>query len=251
MRFDRPHLPDLIIGRSLATRLQARCPLPLDNTSQVQFARRFWFCLFTELQNWGSARFQSPSVNQHLDLMRLDSYVTVEDGRPLYFLGFIDEATVKEKWGDLQGLRAAIDRFRAGARSRQLANPYIVVAGRIDQIPNIGPQLGADALGAYALTDARRVGSFEDLAQIVQADWRMLARSALPVVPTVMTGWDRRPRVERPVPWEKTQRPGEGLQYYFGPATPDQIADQLRAALTWSNPGSNQQAPVVRHLCVE
>jgi hypothetical protein len=202
------------------------------------------FCLFAELQDWGSESDQTAAFNQHLDLMGSDSYVTVEDGRPLYFLGFLDEKGIQQRWGDLEGFRRAVARFRAGARSRGLPDPYLVLAGRIDQMPEIGAQLGADALGAYALPDAHRVGSFVDLALIVQDGWRSLARCGLPVVPTVMAGWDRRPRVERPVPWETKQRPNDGLQYFFGTGSPTQIADQLRIALSWAS-DSDRKAPAV------
>ena len=48
-----------------------------------------------------------------------------------------------------------------------------------------------------------------------------------------MTGWDRRPRVEHPVPWEHQQRPGAGIEYHFGMPRPDELAAHLRRALGW------------------
>jgi hypothetical protein len=48
-----------------------------------------------------------------------------------------------------------------------------------------------------------------------------------------MTGWDRRPRVEHPVPWERQQRPGAGIEYYFGAPRPEELSAHLRRALAW------------------
>jgi hypothetical protein len=48
-----------------------------------------------------------------------------------------------------------------------------------------------------------------------------------------MSGWDRRPRVERPVPWEQWQKAGEGLEEFYEPATPRELADHLNRALNW------------------
>jgi hypothetical protein len=54
-----------------------------------------------------------------------------------------------------------------------------------------------------------------------------------------MSGRDRRPRIERPVPWESYQKPGEGLDRYYETATPEQVADHLRKALDWTVTLSN------------
>ena len=46
-----------------------------------------------------------------------------------------------------------------------------------------------------------------------------------------MTGFDRRPRVTNPVPWEKTQQPGAGIEYYFGAPSPNDLSNHLFHAL--------------------
>jgi hypothetical protein len=48
-----------------------------------------------------------------------------------------------------------------------------------------------------------------------------------------MAGWDRRPRVENPVPWECWQRPGAGLDRFYHPPRPEELAAHLRRALAW------------------
>jgi len=43
-----------------------------------------------------------------------------------------------------------------------------------------------------------------------------------------------RRRVEHPVPWEKNQQPGVGLDRYYETPTPVELADHLADALTWA-----------------
>ena len=50
-----------------------------------------------------------------------------------------------------------------------------------------------------------------------------------------MTGWDRRPRIERPVPWETGwQKPYEGMEKYFALPTPEELAAHLKEAILWT-----------------
>lgn len=55
-----------------------------------------------------------------------------------------------------------------------------------------------------------------------------------------MSGWDRRPRVARPVPWEKWQRPGEGIEKFYESPKPEELATHVRNGLVWlkANPES-------------
>jgi hypothetical protein len=195
--------------------------------------RRIGFCMFTQLEYWGTAGAPAPLIDEHIALMRHEAYVRVTDGRPLYFLGFITAAKADERWHDLAGLHAQIERFRARAIAAGAGNPYLVLGGPPKEIAALAPMLGGDAAGTYAITDGRGIGDYAALVRIAEAGWRTLAGADMPVVPTVMTGWDRRPRVEHPVPWEREQRPGVGLEYHFGAARPEEIAAHLRHALAW------------------
>jgi hypothetical protein len=53
---------------------------------------RMRFCLFTQLEYWGTAETPASLVEEHIALMKHEAYVRVADGRPLYFLGFITAA---------------------------------------------------------------------------------------------------------------------------------------------------------------
>jgi hypothetical protein len=49
-----------------------------------------------------------------------------------------------------------------------------------------------------------------------------------------MAGWDRRPRVEHPVPWESWQKPGAGLETYTVAPTPRELAGHIGEAMGWA-----------------
>jgi hypothetical protein len=204
------------------------------------------FCLFTELGEWGTANAPSAEIQRHLELMRDDSYIRVFENRPLYFLGFIDELKIEQHWGSIGALRNQMDAFRDQARMRGLGNPYLVLDGNLQSIDRIARELEGDAVSAYALQDRVVDGAFAALSDIAENGWRKLAQSGLPVLPTVMTGWDRRPRIEHPVPWEASQKPGVGLDYYFEQGKPREIAQQVSTALSWiAEQPRDLQAPAV------
>jgi hypothetical protein len=182
---------------------------------------RIRFCMFTQMEYWGTSAAPAPLIDAHIALMKHEAYVRVIDGRPLYFLGFITVPKAYERWGGVSGLRAEIERFRARAVAADAGEPYIVLAGSPKEIAGLAPMLGGDAVGAYAISDVRGIGDYPELARIAEAGWQTLARAEMPVVPTVMTGWDRRPRVENPVPWEHSQRTGAGIEYHFGTPQPE------------------------------
>lgn len=204
------------------------------------------FCLFTELSAWGSRERPASLLNEQLRLMAHKSYLRVEDNRPLYYLGFITEQLAEERWGGSEGLRRAIADIRARATAGGLGNPYIVVGVLPRDDTGFAGSLGADAVGAYTIADGHMIGDYKALTQIAKDGWRMLAGTGLPVVPTVMAGWDRRPRVEIPVPWERGQRRGAGLNYFFAGPQASELAAHLRDALDWQNAQpSGRRAPAV------
>lgn len=204
------------------------------------------YCLFTELARWGSLAKPSSLPQEHIGLMADKNYLRVGNGRPLYVLGFINEADVQSRWGGVQGLRAQLTRFRSDANRAGLADPYIVLAGSLNLLVRDAVGLGGDAVGSYALTIGNGRGSFGDLTRIAEKGWNDLAQSQLPVIPTVMTGWDRRPRIEHPVPWETKQRPGDGIASFFSSPTKQELADHLTRSLNWVEARPpNRRAPAV------
>jgi hypothetical protein len=204
------------------------------------------YCLFTELGRWGSRTKLTTLPEEHIGLMADKNYLRVLGDRPLYFLGFITPASVEKNWQGVAGLREQLDRFRGDATKAGLANPYVVLAGDKKFLIREAKNIGGDAIGSYVLTIGNGRGTFAELTQIAERGWKELRNSHLPVVPTVMTGWDRRPRIEHPVPWQTKQRPGEGIGNFFAAPTKKELADHLTRALAWlSAQAPDEQAPVV------
>ncbi|GLH76737.1 hypothetical protein SSBR45G_16450 [Bradyrhizobium sp. SSBR45G] len=203
------------------------------------------FCLFTEVNRWGTQGKPTPLIDEHIELMKRPEYVKVSGERPLYYLGFIDRNDVVSRWGGAEGLKTQINDFRTECTKSGVGNPYIVLAGSSSQI-EFWSSLGGDAIGAYTISDPRGTGDYDSLTRIVEQRWRSMTRYHLPVVPTVVTGWDRRPRVERPVPWERGQHAGAGINYFFESPRSDQIAAQLDMAIKFTNEQPDQlRAPAL------
>jgi hypothetical protein len=160
-------------------------------------------------------------------------YVRVRDRRPLYFLGAVNEQIVSQRWGSVSALRDEINNFRGAVEASGSGNPYIALTGDRAKIGEIARALGGDAITMYAVSAPLRSAPYDALVHVAEEAWNALEDQGLPVVPTVMTGWDRRPRIERPVPWERFQRPGVGADEYFDAGRPQQIARHLQEGLSW------------------
>jgi hypothetical protein len=219
---------------------------PLQRYLASRRRDRIGFCMFTSLDNWGTAKQPTALTEEHISLMQNKAYVRVRDSRPLYHLGFITEQIAMERWGGLDGLRTGIHEFRDRAIARGAGNPFIVLNILPRSATSLAVRLGGDAVGAYAIADGRVTGNYAHLVHVTEQGWTTLATSGLPVVPTVMAGWDRRPRVQNPVPWEKAQRAGIGLEYYFTAPEAKQLAAHLQQALSWiKQQPMERQAPAV------
>ncbi len=71
------------------------------------------FCLITEQSRWGTRSNHKAGIDRIVQLMGETNYQTVLDGRPLFYLGFIDDETTRRNWGTEAEFRTAIDELRA------------------------------------------------------------------------------------------------------------------------------------------
>ncbi len=176
----------------------------------------------------GTTGNYAAEVAQIVDWMAQANYRKVLSARPLMAL-FYNAADLATYWGGSSAnLKAALDAIRAGAISAGLSNPYIVL---MDE-PGVNPTANAAALGTDAIssyitsTNARRGATYAELSTAAQAFWAAQVALGLKVVPTGMLGWDRRPRIERPVQWEASnQLPMLGLDnYHVQPSNAELVA---------------------------
>jgi hypothetical protein len=192
------------------------------------------FCLISEQARWGTKLNYQSKITRFRDLMKMASYQKVLGQRPLLYLGFIRDDFTEQNWGSLAGFRQAVDDLRALARQEGVGDPYIVIMD-FDPVrgKRLADALGADAISTYATSERVPAGSYSELAAHAEAFWERCKATGAPVAPIVMSGWDRRPRVEHPVPWETWQKPGEGIELYYEPPNPDELAAHVQTALRW------------------
>lgn len=193
---------------------------------------RIRFCLWTQIGHWGTRANYRERLRYFANLMAMETYQKVLDGRPLLYFGFITDASI-QSWGSAAELRAVVDELRGLVKESGAGNPYIVI---LEFNPARGHMLrealGADAISAYAAQGGEAGAPYSALAAYAQRFWERQKATGSEVVPVVMAGWDRRPRVEHPVPWEK-QEPGVGIEKYYESPTPAELAGHLERSLLW------------------
>ena len=111
-------------------------------------------------------------------------------------------------------------------------DPYCVFMGwdPASDFPKVVGQ-GFDAVSAYAA--GSRQPRFAQLAEYVQQSyWREAADARVPFVPLVTTGWDKRPRQDHPVSWEKDSS-YHSQKVFPSTAQPAEIETHLRNAVTF------------------
>ncbi len=192
------------------------------------------FCLITAQGNWGTRSDYPSGIARFVQLMREDTYQKVMGDRPLIYIGFMDDDETRTRWGSRKEFRKVLDEFRKSVSDAGMGSPYIAV---MDFSPVRGKQLaddlGADAISCYAPHGEERGAPYSALAGFAGRFWEASRGTGAQVIPTVMAGWDRRPRVEHPVPWEKRQKPGIGIENYYQAPRPGELAAHLQQALDW------------------
>jgi hypothetical protein len=185
--------------------------------------KRINFCVILH-NGFGVSDEQWPNERERaVALMKEPGYQTVLYGRPLVYAFDVrfHGAFPTDRFGDF--LDAA---HKAGLK------PYCVFMGwNPARDFNTESSKGFDAVSAYAYGSAQ--ATFAQLAQSVENDyWQKAAKANAPYVPLVTTGWDKQPRKENPVSWEKDH--GYHRQNVFpATATPKEIASHLNRAITF------------------
>jgi hypothetical protein len=151
------------------------------------------------------------------------NYQKVLGGRPLVY--FLSAPTAS--W---------VNAMRSASAQGGWQDPYIVVMGwAAESAAAAKAAAGADAVSRYA-TGGQFGQPYADLASSESDLWPQYAQAADQVVPTVSTGWDKRPRYDYPVSWDADYT---GFKdQWTQQATPQQIADHLQEAIDWCGTNS-------------
>jgi hypothetical protein len=190
------------------------------------------FCLNLQGGHLRSPASWPARVQRFVGYFREPGYQTVLDGRPLVYL-FMAEAMVGDGgFPSWQAARDAIDRLREATVAAGVATPYLVIQDwSLSAARRCREQLGADAIGAYASNGGGRHAPYAELAAHTERTWDVMRWMREKGVPLVSAGWDRRPRIENPVPWEKGL--AGTMDEYYEPPRPEELAAHLQAALAW------------------
>ena len=169
-------------------------------------------------------------IERYVGYFKEPSYQKVAGRRPLVYLFMADQMIGKNKFSNWESAKAAIDALKKETIAAGLASPYLVIQ---TFNPNAGKQelekLGFDALSAYAVAGGGDQEPYEKLMKQAHNFWEACRGTGKSVIPIVSAGWDRRPRVENPVPWEGG--PGNAASYVT--PKPDELAAHLKDAIDW------------------
>lgn len=180
--------------------------------------------------NWcfyyaGQAPLHDDVVNDLANVverMQQNNYQLTKTGRPLVFV--FDDGTSKSD------LAADVAALRAAATGVGLLDPYIVFHQSTPSAAVLATY-GFNATTTYApVASASGSKPYNQLDTTTRAVWATQAAQAVDVVPSYHMGWDRRPRVEHPVPWET---PSGTLNDYYYTEYPEDISTHIDAILAW------------------
>jgi len=152
-----------------------------------------------------------------VEQMKEENYQKVCDGRPLVYI-----------FGG--GSKEYIDNIRAACAKGGVPNPCIYLMGW-GNIWEKAIEFGADGISCYA-NGARNGAQYSELCTQESNRWEHDKQGGLPIIPTVTTGWDKRPRYYHPVTWEWSSTNSYPNEYTFQ-GTDSEIAEQLKKALAW------------------
>ncbi|HEY3325252.1 MAG TPA: hypothetical protein VGP72_32670 [Planctomycetota bacterium] len=191
--------------------------LKSDKKARIKFCVILHGTLSAPTEKWPAER------DRLLTLMRKPTYQRVLGDRPLVYM-FHDGFLKSEKAGRLKELRDA-----AGRENLKLYLVYMGWNPKHDYA--LAAPAGFDAVSAYAYASSGRFDTYDQLAKATEAAyWSEAERAQVPLIPLVTSGWDKRPRIDNPVAWEKDHGYHKESRW-ISPPQPHEIAEHLKRGL--------------------
>jgi hypothetical protein len=194
------------------------------------------FCVIVELAQWKTAESAAKQFARVAELMARSEYQRVAGGRPLLYVldNVLDTQPDSEAAWGVHRPSVALNQLRALVRLKGGGDPYVVIQDwRPERANALRVKVNADAIGSYSYQRDGKDAPFAQLAQETERFWDECRSTGSPVVPVVMAGWDRRPRVERPVFWETWQQPNVGIDKFYHAPTAAELSHHLADAVAW------------------
>ena len=190
------------------------------------------FCIISETAHWQRAN-AAALAERFGKLMAEPGYHRVAGDRPLFYFLHHQTEGIEKNWGGPAGFRDAVSALKAAAKARGLADPYCaVMTYDVNAAKALVEAAGLDAISAYAFQRGDLRAPYAKLTGDLERFWEIQRATGKSVIPLAMAGWDRRPRVQNPVPWEHF---GGDMEKYYECATPDEVAAHVAAAAKWTH----------------
>ena len=213
-----------------------------------EFKEDINFCMIVEGSRIGQGGLDAwpAKMERYLSYFADPSYQKVMGNRPLFYI-FNGQPVVSDgHFESFDDVRSAFSILREATVKAGLGTPYIVIQSWSEGQARMFMQFfRADAISAYASSAGETHAPYAALAEHTETWWDVMAETGAPVIPLVSAGWDRRPRVENPVPWEGQR--GSIEEYYERP-TPRELAVHIRNGLQWVD--NNPEVALARTVLI-
>ncbi len=189
------------------------------------------FCMISETARWHRDNVEA-LADRFAKLMAEPGYQRVAGGRPLFYFLHHQVDTLAQSWGSPEGFHEVVDKLKAAAAARGLPAPYVaVMTYDVKAAKALVDAAGLDAISAYAFQRGDDRATYAKLTGDLEKFWDIQRATKAAVIPLAMAGWDRRPRVQNPVPWEHF---GGTMDKYYETATAEQLAAHILSAVKWT-----------------
>jgi len=165
--------------------------------------------------------------------MRQSNYQKIQiegQERPILFLMWTDAQFETVFHNNFDDFRSMLTELQSKALAAGLNKPYLVILkGRPELGADLARKAGADAIGTYSVPLApNKFGSFDSMRKQSRLFWSELAATGMPVVPTMMTGFDQRPLLTHPFdPNTKVT----GREAIYAAATNNELTDEVSSVV--------------------
>lgn len=191
---------------------------------------RMKFCMILHACIGGNESDWPGECARQVAFLQEPNYFRIPDGRPLVYLYRVDSPDDR--------IAARVSDFRAAARKAGLPDPYMAFMGWEPVYDwNRARPLGFDCVSAYGfgyMTHTEPPGApFAGHVELTERDqWGVFAKEKIPCIPLIHTGWDKRPRMDNPVPWELKDSYHKDFRY-IETARPEEIAAHAGRCVEW------------------